>query len=137
MNCNDEVTSLDVRLRENGGAGSSQHAGEASGSSAADDESNLYPHILQDQVFGLNLALPEAAKLPIKPWHLREDTERYAESQEIDDAEDEEEEEGTKDAMVITIPFTCSVRIKSILLKTGRGDFAPTVSVPRCVACNG
>jgi hypothetical protein len=105
MNCNDETTSLDVTR---------PHASASSSSIAAGDEQNLYSFIDLDQIFGLNLSDPSQAKLPIKPWDERTDTERYAES-------------GVDDTFVITVPFTCSVRIKSILLDPGRGDFAPRV----------
>lgn len=107
MNCNDESTTLDQTR---------PHASsEGTSSSAAGDEQNLYSFIDRDQIFGLNLSDPAQAKLPIKPWDERGDTERYAES-------------GVDDQFVITVPFTCSVRVKSILLNPGRGDFAPQVS---------
>ncbi|PFH48672.1 hypothetical protein AMATHDRAFT_5583 [Amanita thiersii Skay4041] len=76
------------------------------------DFGNLYGSIDRDNVHGLNLSVPESAKDIIKPWDQREDTSRYADS-------------GVDDQMIIHIPFIESVRVKSILLKLGRGEYAP------------
>jgi len=61
----------------------------------------------------LNLSVPEDARAIIKPWDQRENDETYAES-------------GVDDQIVFHIPFTQRVRIRSILVKTGRGEIAPT-----------
>ncbi|XP_006463099.1 hypothetical protein AGABI2DRAFT_152388 [Agaricus bisporus var. bisporus H97] len=45
-------------------------------------------------------------------WAERESTERYADS-------------GVDDQMIIHIPFTENVRLRSILLKLGRGELTP------------
>ncbi|KAF5368882.1 hypothetical protein D9758_003102 [Tetrapyrgos nigripes] len=74
--------------------------------------SNLYGVIDRDNVHGLNLAVPEDAKEVIKPWDQREDTEKYAES-------------GVDDQVIIHVPFSQNVRLKSVLLKLGRGDAGP------------
>lgn len=50
----------------------------------APDTGNLYGAIDHDHVFGLNLSVPEHAKLVIKPWDQRESVEHYAESN-VDD----------------------------------------------------
>ncbi|KAF8644910.1 hypothetical protein AX16_008193, partial [Volvariella volvacea WC 439] len=63
-------------------------------------------------VHGLNLSVPEDAKVVIKPWDQREDTDKFVES-------------GVDDQMVLHIPFTESVRLKSIILKLGRGESGP------------
>ena len=107
MNCNEEVTSIDVTQGQSG----NDHTSAA----PSGDESNLYAYIDRDQVHGLNLSDPEAARLPIKPWDQRNDTSTYAES-------------GVDDQFIVTVPFVCSVRLKSILLHAGHGDFAPRVS---------
>ncbi|KDN52096.1 DUF1000-domain-containing protein [Tilletiaria anomala UBC 951] len=110
MNCNDEVTTVDVAARRPGGS-NGDHSGGGSGS---EDDLNLYTFIDRDQVHGLNLADPpeQTAKAPIKPWDRRDDTSAYAES-------------GVDDTFILTVPFTCAVRLKSVLLNPGIGDFAP------------
>ncbi|PKI84131.1 hypothetical protein MVES1_002121 [Malassezia vespertilionis] len=108
MSCDGETTSLDRQIAE-------PDAGALSGASG--DGINLYPYIHRDQVFGLNVEPPESAKVPIKPWDARLSLDTCAES-------------GVDDQMIITIPFTVPVRIQSILLNPGLGDFAPS----RCTA---
>ncbi|KAH7923443.1 DUF1000-domain-containing protein [Leucogyrophana mollusca] len=91
--------------------------GDGHNSLAADldrgsDLSNLYGMIDRDNVHGLNLTIPEDAKAVIKPWNERDDTSKFAES-------------GVDDQTIIYVPFTQNVRIKSILLKLGRGEVTP------------
>ncbi|WFD40340.1 uncharacterized protein MJAP1_003326 [Malassezia japonica] len=100
MSCGGEITAVD-RAPEGAGA-----------NGAYGDAANLYKHIARDQVFGLNLDPPESAKEAIKPWSERNSTEVWVES-------------GVDDQMIITVPFTCPVRLQSILLNPGTGDFAP------------
>ncbi|KAI4525312.1 DUF1000-domain-containing protein [Schizophyllum commune Loenen D] len=76
------------------------------------DASNLFRVIDKDNVHGLNLAVPESAQAVIKPWHEREDTTVFADS-------------GVDDQMIIHVPFTESVRLRSVLLKLGRGESTP------------
>ncbi|KAL1745505.1 galactose-binding domain-like protein [Schizophyllum fasciatum] len=88
-----------------------------SGSSAtldadAADASNLFRVIDKDNVHGLNLAVPESAQAVIKPWHERADTAVFADS-------------GVDDQMIIHVPFTESVRLRSVLLKLGAGESTP------------
>ncbi|KAN0113901.1 Galactose-binding domain-like protein [Russula decolorans] len=73
---------------------------------------SLYGVIDRDNVHGLNLTVPEDAKETIKPWDERESTEKFAES-------------NVDDQLVVHIPFAQNVRIKSVLLKLGRGDVTP------------
>ena len=44
------------------------------------ESGNLFGVIDRDNVFGLNLSVPEHAKHVIKPWDERESVEKYAES---------------------------------------------------------
>ncbi|KAF9474433.1 DUF1000-domain-containing protein [Pholiota conissans] len=74
--------------------------------------SNLFGVIDRDNVYGLNLTVPEDAKEVIKPWDLREDNTKYIDS-------------SVDDQLIVHIPFTENVRIKSILLKLGRGETTP------------
>ncbi|KAH7910279.1 DUF1000-domain-containing protein [Hygrophoropsis aurantiaca] len=76
------------------------------------DLSNLYGMIDKDNVHGLNLTVPEDAKGIIKPWNERDDTTHFVES-------------GVDDQTIIYVPFTQNVRVKSILLKLGRGEVTP------------
>ncbi|KAI0052078.1 DUF1000-domain-containing protein [Auriscalpium vulgare] len=73
---------------------------------------NLYHAIDRDNVHGLNLTVPEDAKETIKPWDERDSTDKYADS-------------NVDDQMVIHVPFSQNVRVKSLLLKLGRGETAP------------
>ncbi|THH16119.1 hypothetical protein EW146_g4462 [Bondarzewia mesenterica] len=73
---------------------------------------NLFAVIDRDNVHGLNLTIPEAAKDTIKPWNERESTEKYADS-------------NVDDQMIIHIPFSQNVRVRSLFLKLGRGEFTP------------
>ncbi|KAK7437864.1 hypothetical protein VKT23_007679 [Stygiomarasmius scandens] len=89
----------------------------SSGNAVASDilgpgTSNLYNVIDRDNVHGLNLSVPEDAKEVIKPWDQREETSKYAES-------------GVDDQIIIHVPFSQNVRLKSVLLKLGRGEAAP------------
>ncbi|TKY86986.1 hypothetical protein EX895_003663 [Sporisorium graminicola] len=86
----------------------------ATGLSAVDgDAISLYEYIIRDKVWGANLDPPESAKNVIKPWHDRLSAEPSTQS-------------NVDDQLAITVPFTCPVRLKSILINTGTGDFAPT-----------
>ena len=83
-------------------------------------------------VHGLNLVVPEDAKAIIKPWAERDDTEKYAESNVDDQVRCSAGlitgayEQRTQ--LIIHIPFTERVRIRSILLKLGEG----TLGTPPC-----
>ncbi|KAK7437865.1 hypothetical protein VKT23_018301 [Stygiomarasmius scandens] len=68
--------------------------------------------MVESSVHGLNLSVPEDAKEVIKPWDQREETSKYAES-------------GVDDQIIIHVPFSQNVRLKSVLLKLGRGEAAP------------
>ncbi|TFK83081.1 DUF1000-domain-containing protein [Polyporus arcularius HHB13444] len=76
------------------------------------DLGNLYGCIDKQNVHGLNLTVPEDAQALIKPWDEREDTQHFAES-------------GVDDQIIIHVPFTQNVRLRSIILKTGRGELTP------------
>ncbi|KAN0062345.1 hypothetical protein ACQY0O_005227 [Thecaphora frezii] len=89
-------------------------ASSSAGLSAVDgDATNLYPYIIRHKIWGSNLDPPESAKNAIKPWDQRLSTADCVQS-------------NVDDQLAITVPFTCPVRIKSILINTGTGDFAPT-----------
>ncbi|KAH8113876.1 DUF1000-domain-containing protein [Phellopilus nigrolimitatus] len=79
---------------------------------AGTEMANLYHVINRDNVHGLNLSVPEDAQSVIKTWSDREDTTRFADS-------------GVDDQLVIHVPFTQNVRVRSILLKLGRGELTP------------
>ncbi|KAH9074173.1 galactose-binding domain-like protein [Lactarius deliciosus] len=73
---------------------------------------NLFAVIDRENVHGLNLTVPEDAKETIKPWDERESTAKSADS-------------NVDDQLIIHVPFAQNVRIKSVLLKLGRGDSTP------------
>ncbi|KAJ6541276.1 galactose-binding domain-like protein [Mycena sp. CBHHK59/15] len=72
---------------------------------------NLFSQIDRDNVVALN-ALGQGSTV-IKPWHERLDEEKSLES----DADDQ---------MIIRVPFTSSVKLRSLLLKTGPTDQTPS-----------
>lgn len=113
MSCTDEASGSDRRPAARRGGGGGAPGDSAAGPEASDDRRNLYPLIFLGQVHGLNLSDPVAgARAPIKPWAARLSLAPYAES-------------GTDDCMIITVPFTSPVTIKSVLLNPGTGDWAP------------
>jgi hypothetical protein len=103
MACNDEVTVLERQLPSGIDASSTAMRG---------DESNLYAQIDRDKVYGLNLSDPSAAAVCIKPWDRRSDMATWTES-------------GVDDQFIVNVLFISPVRLKSILVNVGRGDFAP------------
>lgn len=92
---------------------------------ASDDEHD------ELRVHGLNLTVPEDAQALIKPWDERDDTSRFAESG-VDDqvrASEYKVEHCISRArmflqIIIHVPFTQNVRLRSVLLKLGRLDGA-------------
>ncbi|KAG8832866.1 hypothetical protein FRC17_000484 [Serendipita sp. 399] len=82
------------------------------GQSGFGDSTNLFRVIDRDRVHGLNLTVPEDAKELIKSWDMREDATKFVDS-------------GVDDQLIINVPFTQNVRVKSVLLKLGRGEFSP------------
>ncbi|KAI0692201.1 galactose-binding domain-like protein [Cytidiella melzeri] len=76
------------------------------------DLTNLFASIDKANVHGLNLTVPEDAAALIKPWHERNDTTVSANS-------------AVDDQMIIHVPFIENVRMRSILLKLGRGEYTP------------
>ncbi|KZO94204.1 DUF1000-domain-containing protein [Calocera viscosa TUFC12733] len=102
--CQDDLTAVDV-------AAASPSVQQRITAGAA-ETINLFGVIDRDNVFGVNISMPEDAKELIKPWHERESTVKYAES-------------NVDDQLIIHIPFVEQVRIRSIFLKPARGELAP------------
>ncbi|RKP10839.1 galactose-binding domain-like protein [Thamnocephalis sphaerospora] len=73
---------------------------------------SLYEKIDREHVCGLNESQPGAAKTVIKPWHERRDTTQIVES----DADEQ---------LIVTVPFTGMVKLKSILLFGPQDASAP------------
>ncbi|QRV76071.1 PITH domain-containing protein [Ceratobasidium sp. AG-Ba] len=73
---------------------------------------NLFGVIDRDKVHGLNLSVPENAKEVIKPWDERDSTEKWCET-------------NVDDELILHVPFSRNVRVRSILLKTSRGEAQP------------
>lgn len=81
---------------------------------------------------GLNLAVPEKAKELIKPWSNREDTTQFADSCVDDQVRMDHAEPGGDIMrpclqMIIHVPFSQNVRIKSVILKLGK---VPPLCIP-------
>ncbi|KAG8874281.1 hypothetical protein FRB98_008550 [Tulasnella sp. 332] len=101
-NCQDDITALDVEL-------SSTLQGRVGGSA---ETTNLFNVIDRENVFGVNLTQLEDAKEMIKPWESRESMVRWGESSEDDE-------------MIVHVPFTQNIRIRSVMVKLGRGELCP------------
>ncbi|KZV95850.1 DUF1000-domain-containing protein [Exidia glandulosa HHB12029] len=76
------------------------------------DATNIYSLVDKANVHGLNLTVPEHARDVIKPWDQRDDVTKFADS-------------NVDDQMILHIPFIENVRVRSVLVKLGRGDVAP------------
>ncbi|KIL67450.1 hypothetical protein M378DRAFT_73711 [Amanita muscaria Koide BX008] len=74
-------------------------------------QDNLYPYIDRQNVVALNTSSPGSDI--IKPWHQRLDESVFLES----DADDQ---------IIIRVPFTGSVRLRAILLKSGPAEYTPS-----------
>ncbi|CAG8437161.1 10662_t:CDS:2 [Ambispora gerdemannii] len=86
-----------------------EHATHGHGSA----EGSLFSRIDRENVRCLNESVLESGKNVIKPWHEREDTTKYVES-DVDEQ------------LIFFIPFTGSVKLKSISIKAGPGDSCPS-----------
>ncbi|EKM78576.1 hypothetical protein AGABI1DRAFT_114200 [Agaricus bisporus var. burnettii JB137-S8] len=73
-------------------------------------QDSLYSHIDRANVVALNTS--KLGEVVIKPWDKR-----------LDEAESLESD--ADDQMIIRVPFTGSVRLRAVLLKTGPGDQTP------------
>ncbi|KAG8893718.1 hypothetical protein FRB99_001784 [Tulasnella sp. 403] len=75
-NCQDDLTAVDVEMTPS-------LLGRVGGSA---EVSNLFTSIDRDNVFGLNLTVPEDAREIVKPWESQESLEKWADSGEDDEA---------------------------------------------------
>ncbi|KAJ9115304.1 hypothetical protein QFC20_001172 [Naganishia adeliensis] len=96
MSCQDDLTAVDLH------SGVAVEVLERVSAGEGRDE-NLYAFINHNNVTGLNIEDPEAAKKIIKTWDERHDMEIFCES-------------GVDDQMIIHIPFIHSLRLRSLLL---------------------
>ncbi|KAL0077001.1 galactose-binding domain-like protein [Phycomyces blakesleeanus] len=78
----------------------------------AGDQFNLYSRIDHDNVCCLNESEPNSGKKIIKPWNERMDNTNWLES----DADEE---------LIVHVPFTGTVKLRSICLRTDPGESAP------------
>ncbi|KAF9414476.1 PITH domain-containing protein 1 [Podila epigama] len=73
---------------------------------------SLYSKIDHDNVICLNESEPGAGKSVLKPWHEKMDDTKFVES----DADEQ---------LILRIPFTGMVKLKSITLRSDPGETAP------------
>ena len=80
----------------------------------------------RDKVFGLNLTVPEDAKELIKPWNERESVDKWVDSGVDDQVRMDSPSQRSNllsrcitRQLIIHVPFTQNVKIRSILLKPG------------------
>ncbi|ODO11923.1 hypothetical protein I350_00707 [Cryptococcus amylolentus CBS 6273] len=102
MSCADDLTTEDLNGNVTAEVLERTSAGEGS-------TTNLWSHIDRDNVTGLNLDDPLSAPKLIKPWDNRLDEEQIVES-------------GVDDELIIHIPFTSSVRLRTLVLKPPAAD---------------
>ncbi|CDH58199.1 duf1000-domain-containing protein [Lichtheimia corymbifera JMRC:FSU:9682] len=79
----------------------------------AGDQFLLYSRIDRDNVRCMNEAEPGMGKAVIKPWNERLDNTKFLES----DADEQ---------LIVFVPFTGTVKLRSICLRTDRTDAAPS-----------
>ncbi|EGN99037.1 hypothetical protein SERLA73DRAFT_181814 [Serpula lacrymans var. lacrymans S7.3] len=87
------------------------HDHDHSSSDSTGPNDNLFTHIDRSNVVALN-AGGQGSEI-IKPWDKRLDEEVFLESD-------------SDDQLILRVPFTGAVRLRSLLLKTGPGDQTPT-----------
>lgn len=75
-------------------------------------EDSLYKHIFIDRVRCLNESVAESGKTVIKPWDQRFDRTKYVESD-------------SDQQLIVHIPFTGEVKLKSVCILGGPGESAP------------
>ncbi|KAG9047231.1 hypothetical protein FS837_002753 [Tulasnella sp. UAMH 9824] len=102
--CADDLTAVDVELTPT-------LLGRVAGGNAS-NVTNLYGTIDHDNIFGLNLTVPEDARGIVKTWDARESLEKWVDS-------------GEDDEMIVHVPFTENVRVRSVVVKLGRGETCP------------
>ncbi|KAI0249843.1 DUF1000-domain-containing protein [Lactifluus subvellereus] len=90
--------------------GDHAHGHDHTQTDAGGPSDNVFVHIDRDNVIALNST--GEGKEVIKPWNERLDERVYIES----DADDQ---------LIIRVPFTGSVKLRSLLLKSGPGEQTP------------
>jgi len=90
--------------------GDHAHSHDHTQTDASGPSDNVFVHIDRDNVVALN-SIGEGKEV-IKPWNERLDERVYIES----DADDQ---------LIIRVPFTGSVKLRSLLLKSGPGEQTP------------
>lgn len=92
------------------------------------ETSTLYGVIDRDKVFGLNLTIPEDAKELIKPWDARESVDKWVDSgvddqvcpkSKVVDGQNTTHRTPILVQLIIHVPFSQNVKIRSILIKPG------------------
>ncbi|GAA5839520.1 hypothetical protein JCM5353_002775 [Sporobolomyces roseus] len=72
----------------------------------------LYPFVDRDKVVALNAGEGKEPKIVIRPWDQRNQEDEWLES----DADEQ---------LILRVPFTGSVKLRSILVKSGPSGFTP------------
>ncbi|GJN89180.1 hypothetical protein Rhopal_002154-T1 [Rhodotorula paludigena] len=72
----------------------------------------LYQHVDRDKVVALNAEEGKEGKVVIRPWDQRQQEDEWLES----DADEQ---------LILHIPFTGNVKLRSILIKTGPAGYTP------------
>ncbi|GAA5923187.1 hypothetical protein JCM1841_005921 [Sporobolomyces salmonicolor] len=86
--------------------------GDEAAHEAALHSNFLYQHIDTDKVVALNAEEGKEGKMVIRPWDQRNQEEEWLES----DADEQ---------LILQIPFTGSVKLRTILVKAGPAGFTP------------
>ncbi|KAJ2237434.1 hypothetical protein H4R99_005413 [Coemansia sp. RSA 1722] len=118
MNCHDEAGDDDYHAGHSHGHGhdhSHGHGHDHSHDAAADTgfSDSLFSKVNIDLVRCLNESTPDAIKQVFKPYHQRLDTTQFV-SSDPDDPE-----------LLVYVPFTAMIKLKSIFIWGGSSDSAP------------
>ncbi|KAJ2894602.1 hypothetical protein IWW38_002526 [Coemansia aciculifera] len=109
MSCQHEANEDDYHNHDHSGCDHS-HDDEAE----TGHTDSLYSKVLVDKAWCLNESEPDSIKRVFKPWHLRMDTTRFVTSSSGDDPE-----------LLVYVPFSGMVKLKSVFVWGGASDEAP------------
>ncbi|ORY88033.1 PITH domain-domain-containing protein [Leucosporidium creatinivorum] len=133
MNCQDDLTSLDLTLSA---------PSESLSTSSTGSTISLYPFILQSRCHALNISLPDSLPRVLRPLDTKDVVLSNDEVEELD-----QERGGTEggvwrggaidsqegdDEVLVHIQFSELVRIKSILIGTGGGRSSTAPRLAKC-----
>ncbi|KAJ2718494.1 hypothetical protein GGI07_005732 [Coemansia sp. Benny D115] len=114
MNCHSEATEDDHHHHDHGHGHNHDHSHDDEAITGLSD--SLFSKVHLDRVWCLNSSNSESVQKVFKPWDQRRDTEKFVETPDGDDPE-----------LLIHVPFTGMIKLKSIFIWGGPSvDPSPT-----------